>query len=162
METSENVEVCSSIHQNLPNMGPLSFVRLLSESPDRKLAVIEAKVKGSSDPAVIVLEKLPFSEETANSMLAASTEADQEFTNDIYGQYQLQPLPAINGVKANIVHPATEKHISKYLASPGHLVLETPDLYHGVTLPALSKEQFSPQARNPVVERSNISPPTLA
>ena len=96
METSENVEVCSSIHQNLPNMGPLSFVRLLSESPDRKLAVIEAKVKGSSDPAVVVLEKLPFSEETANSLLAASTEADQEFTNDIYGQYQLQPLPAIN------------------------------------------------------------------
>ena len=89
METSEDVEVGSSIHQNLPNMGRLSFVRLLSESPDRKMAVIEAKVKGSSEPAVVVLEKLPFSEETAHSLLAASTEASQEFTNDIYGQYSL-------------------------------------------------------------------------
>ena len=147
METSEDVDVDvhSSIHQNLSNLGPLSFVRLLSEAPDRKLAVVEARVKGSSQPAVVVLEKLPFSETTANSLLDASTAADQEFTNDIYGQYQLQPLPAINGIKANIVHPATEKHISKYLASPGHLVLETPDLYHGVTLPALTKEQFSLQ-----------------
>ena len=143
MEVSE--DGMDSIHQNLLNLGSLSFVRLLSEAPDRKMAVIEAKVKGSTEPAVVVLEKLPFSEDTANSMLAASTEAKQEFTNDIYGQYQVLPLPAINGIKANIVHPATEKHISKYLASPGHLVLETPDLYYGVTLPSLAKEQFSLQ-----------------
>ena len=143
MEVSE--DGVDSIHQNLSNLGSLSFVRLLSEAPDRKMAVIEAKVKGSTEPAVVVLEKLPFSEDTASSMLAASTEAKQEFTNDIYGQYQVLPLPAINGIKANIVHPATEKHISKYLASPGHLVLETPDLYHGVTLPSLAKEQFSLQ-----------------
>ena len=80
METSEDAEVCPSIHQNLANMGRLSYVRLLSESPDRKMAVIEAKVKGSLEPAVVVLEKLPFSEETANSLLAAFLELDDLIT----------------------------------------------------------------------------------
>jgi m7GpppX diphosphatase len=45
--------------------------------------------------------------------------------------------------KANIVHPATQKHIDKYLSSPAHLVCETPALYHAVTLPCIRAEQFT-------------------
>ena len=70
---------------------------------------------------------------------------EQEFTNDIYGQYRLLPPPLANTVKANIIHPATSKHLAKYLASPAHLVLETPALHRSTTLPCLAAEQFSLQ-----------------
>ena len=84
-------------------------------------------MEGSPDPAVLVLEKLPFSEvellasapdflhhqDTATAILSSTTSACQEFTNDVYGQYMLQPEPRHNMVKANVIHPATEKHIEK-------------------------------------------------
>ena len=73
------------------------------------------------------------------------SQVEQEFTNDIYGQYRLLPPPLANTVKANIIHPATSKHLAKYLASPAHLVLETPALHRSTTLPCLAAEQFSLQ-----------------
>jgi m7GpppX diphosphatase len=128
-----------SVHTDLTDLRRFTFERLLSDSPDRKLAVVQARVEGSTEPAVLVLEKVPFSAETATALLAATTAAQQEFTNDIYGQYSLQPPARHNTVKANVIHPATEKHLAKYLSSPGHLVAETPALHTGVTLPALAK-----------------------
>ena len=46
-------------------------------------------------------------------MLDSSTSAVQEFTNDIYGQYEIRPSAQHNGIKANLIHPATEKHLAK-------------------------------------------------
>jgi hypothetical protein len=52
-------------------------------------------------------------------------------------RYRILALPEHNSLTANIIHPATQKHLDKYLASPAHLVCETPQLYQAVTLPAL-------------------------
>ncbi len=52
-------------------------------------------------------------------------------------------LPEHNLLTANIIHPASQKHLDKYLSSPTHLVCETPELYQAVTLPAIQAEQFS-------------------
>ena len=49
------------------------------------------------------------------------------------------------GIKATVIHPATEKHITKYEHQPLHLIEETPELYYSVTLPFLKSEQFSLQ-----------------
>jgi hypothetical protein len=51
--------------------------------------------------------------------------------------YRILALPEHNSLTANIIHPATQKHLEKYLSSPAHLVCETPELYQAVTLPAL-------------------------
>ena len=134
-----------SIHQDLASLEKFSLKRILMEDTDKKLVYVEAAVKGSDDPAVLVLEKLPWTSEDVTGALSEETAARQEMTNDIYGQYGLSVRPEFNRIKCNIIHPASQKHIEKYLSSPVHLVLETPDLYQAVTLPHIKAEQFSLQ-----------------
>ena len=134
-----------SIHHELASLEKFSLKRILMEDTDKKLAFVEASVRGSQDPAVLVLEKLPWTNEDVAGALSGETGARQEFNNDIYGQYGLSVKSEFNRIKCNIIHPATQKHIEKYLASPLHLVLETPELYQAVTLPHIQSEQFSLQ-----------------
>lgn len=46
-------------------------------------------------------------------------------------------------VKVSIIYPVTEKHIKKFSVQNLHLIEETPEIYKGVTLPYLEKEQFT-------------------
>jgi len=144
-EEESREEEEESVHTDLRHLGRFTFQRLLSDCPERKSAVVQASVAGSAHPAILVLEKLPLTADTAAAFLAQESQVEQEFTNDIYGQYRLLPPPLANTVKANIIHPATSKHLAKYLASPAHLVLETPALHRSTTLPCLAAEQFSLQ-----------------
>ena len=102
-------------------------------------------MKGSQDLAVIELEKLPWTCEDVAGALSGETGARQEFNNDIYGQYGLSVRPEFNRVKCNMINPASEEHIQKYLSSPVHLVLETPELYQAITLPHIKSHQISCQ-----------------
>jgi len=121
----------------------IKFKRILMDSAEKKLIFVEAEVEGSSDPAVVILDKLPFTEESVKNIISADTSLEPEMQNDIYGQYRLLINPIHNPVKANIIHPATQKHIEKYKTSPSHLVQESPELYQSVTLPFIQSEQFS-------------------
>lgn len=49
----------------------------------------------------------------------------------------------LHALKANVVLPATQKHVQKYSDSPRYIVEETPELYHFVTLPFLKTEKFT-------------------
>ena len=143
--TENNKIVSESIHEKLENLERFSMKRILMEDTDKKLVFVEAAVRGSSSPAVLILEKLSWTSEDVTGALCEATTARQEFNNDIYGQYSLSLEAKNNRVKCNVIHPATEKHIEKYLSSPSHLVLETPELYQSVTLPHIKAEQFSLQ-----------------
>ena len=143
--TENNKIVSESIHENLENLERFSMKRILMEDTDKKLVFVEAAVRGSSSPAVLILEKLSWTSEDVTGAMCEATTARQEFNNDIYGQYSLSLEAKNNRVKCNVIHPATEKHIEKYLSSPSHLVLETPELYQSVTLPHIKAEQFSLQ-----------------
>ena len=134
-----------SIHQDLASLEKFSLKRILMEDTDKKLVYVEAAVRGSQDPAVLVLEKLPWTSEDVAGALSGETGARQEFNNDIYGQYGLSVRPEFNRVKCNMIHPASEEHIQKYLSSPVHLVLETPELYQAITLPHIKSHQISCQ-----------------
>ena len=134
---TENIELTS--------LEKFSLRRILKEDTDKKLVYVEASVKGSPDPAVLELEKLPWTSEDVAGALSGETGARQELRNDIYGQYGLSVRPEFNRIKCNIIHPASQKHIQKYLSSPVHLVLETPELYQALTLPHIKSEQFSLQ-----------------
>jgi len=135
-----------SFHDNYSSRDTLSgitFKRVLTDNADKKLTVLEAEVEGSQAPAVVILDKLPFTEQTLKDILSDGTQVENEMQNDVYGQYRLHTKPQLNPIKANIIHPATQKHIEKYTTSPAHLVVETEDLYQSVTLPFIQREQFS-------------------
>ena len=137
--------VNGNIHEHLTDFSNVKFKRVLSEVTERKMVIVEASVDNSPDPAVMIIEKLPWKEEDLVGMLTKDTVAKQQFNNDIYGQYSILPSPEHNSVKCNLIHPATQKHIDKYLTSPGHLVHETAELYRTVTLPHIMSQQFSLQ-----------------
>jgi len=143
---SENGNAVHSFHDDYTHKRTLSglkFKRVLMEVAEKKLIFVEAEVENSPHPAIITLDKLPFTEEAIQGIVSDTTELQGEMQNDIYGQYRLHPKPEYNAVKANIIHPATQKHIDKYTTSPSHIIIETPEMYHGITLPFLETEQFS-------------------
>jgi len=149
MKDSPGINVNGNSHENIHlttnDLNRFHFTRVLCEDTDRKVITVEARVSGSSQPAILTLEKLPFTTDACDGTLSSETLAHQQFTNDIYGQYSIQPPSTHNSVKCNIIHPASEKHLEKYLASPSHLIIETPELYRSITRPALEEEQFSLQ-----------------
>ena len=134
-----------SIHTNLRDLRNIKFKRVLNNVADRKMSIVEASVDNSPDPAVLIIEKLPWEEEHLRGVMSEETRAEQQFNNDIYGQYSIMPPVEHNTVKCNLIHPATQKHIDKYLSSPGHIVHETPELYTSVTLPHIMSQHFSLQ-----------------
>ena len=124
-----------SIHKNLQNLDDVSFVRILSEDTVKKTVFVEGRVKNSNDPAVIVIEKLPWRKEDIQALLSRDTSLSHQSVNDIYGKYLVSPPPQHNSVKLTLIHPATPAHINKYSSSPAHRVEETPELYHTIVLP---------------------------
>ena len=124
-----------SIHKNLQNLDDVSFVRILGEDTDKKIVFVEGRVKNSNDPAVIVIEKLPWRKEDIQALLSRDTSVSRQSVNDIYGKYLVSPPPQHNSVKLTLIHPATPAHMDKYSSSPAHRVEETPELYHTVILP---------------------------
>lgn len=92
-------------------------------------------MKDRDGDAVIILEKTAFKEDEVNKILTGDTLLNQQLHNDIYGTYACAIQPELNGVKATIIHPATEKHVNKYRATPASLVTETPKDYKNITKP---------------------------
>ena len=125
-----------SVLESVTDLSLFTVKRILGEDVDRKIIFIEVNVKDSEKPAVITLEQLPFTPSQVESLMGAesNTPALNDFINDIYGQFKLRPEPQFNQIKANIVHPASEKHIQKFLSSPSHLIVETPQLYRSASI----------------------------
>ena len=79
--------------------------------------------------AVLILEKMPFDKEKSQELLRKSS-LKTEFKNDIYGKYECFVEPSLNSLKANLIYPATEKHINKYKSSNSYIINETAALHH--------------------------------
>lgn len=47
--------------------------------------------------------------------------------------------------KMDIIYPATEKHILKYMSQPVHLIQETEEMYQTITLPHILDNSLSLQ-----------------
>lgn len=113
-------------------------VKVLNESSKNKFIAVEGRL-GSDDetPAVLMLEKMPFNPEKMQDLLLSSS-LRTEFKNDIYGKYEcFIAEPSLNSLKANLIYPATEKHIAKYSSSASYIINETPSLYEVIN--AISK-----------------------
>ena len=103
--------------------------KVLAEDSDSKKIILEGKLNGDDENfAVLILEKMPFKTETMQEMLEKSS-LKTEFKNDIYMKFECNTEPELNTLKANLIYPATEKHLSKYASSPIHIINETAALY---------------------------------
>lgn len=123
------------------NLSEIKFVKILKDSPNQKSINIEGEYAG--EKVVLLLEKAPFSVEVVEKILQTTGKSLQkDFTNDIYGNYTAFPAPEYNGIKAVIIHPATELHIKKYSAPIFHLVSESYEDYQTKTLPFLESQHL--------------------
>ncbi|XP_043217674.1 m7GpppX diphosphatase-like isoform X1 [Amphibalanus amphitrite] len=135
----------TDIHLDLKDFAKFKFGEVLKEDPVRKTLALKATVDGSTDPAVVFLEKSAFTEECGKKILESDTTLKQTFHNDIYGSYTGFPQQELNGVKVTIIHPATSKHIAKFSAKESIIVNETPQLYKDVLLEHLKESAFNVQ-----------------
>ncbi|PSN57773.1 m7GpppX diphosphatase [Blattella germanica] len=142
--TNHNGE-SENIHDVLRNFGAFKRKRILSDNSQRKIICVEGSFSDKQGTAIVLLEKKPFSDEVLQNTLTSDSTLNKEFSNDIYGFYECFPNVKYNGIKATVIHPATEKHILKYMSQNVHLIEETAELYKSITLPYLEKEKFSLQ-----------------
>jgi len=127
------------------------MVRVLNHLRERRCIFILAKEKGQEkENAIIKLEKTPFEEDIAglNRVCSAEVSSSLEFNNDIYSNLISTPLSTrlirdLGSVKTSLIHPASEKHIAKYVAQELYFVEETAADYLAITLPCLKADQFS-------------------
>lgn len=125
--------------------------RILKENPESRLIVVEGSfsrdtsAESDSPTSVVVLEKTHFTEDEVNSVLTKSTTVACLFNNDIYYNLLCHPPIHLNGIKATVIHPATEKHIEKYSSRKSFLIEETSLIYCSVTLPHINESKFDLQ-----------------
>lgn len=124
------------------NLSMIKFVKVLQDCPDQKKIHIQGEYGGQK--VVLLLEKTPFSSEIMEKIISTTGKSLQkDFANDIYGNYTAFPPPELNGIKAVIIHPATEQHIQKYSQQDFRLIHESPEDYKNITLPYIESKQFT-------------------
>ncbi|KAG8568148.1 hypothetical protein GDO81_013904 [Engystomops pustulosus] len=105
----------------------------------------QVSCKEQSADAVVILERAPFQADAVSRLLGNNPEPKLQLKNDIYSVYHLNPPPELNEVKATVIHPATEKHIKKYMRQELYLIQETGEDYRNITLPFIESQSFSIQ-----------------
>ena len=136
-----------SIVRDITNFQGFKVNKVLMESAERKLMAIqgtfEQREGDDGATAIVILEKSPFAADKIADILTTSSKLEQQFRNDIYGLYDCFIPSDLNPTKANVIWPATQKHIDKWTSSPTYMIEETPALYNCVVLPFIESEQFN-------------------
>ena len=72
-------------------------VRVLNENSHSKMICVEGRYSGKEEPAIVLLEKTPFDEDTTREILNEEAKVTTNFHNDIYRAAQMYPNPSLNG-----------------------------------------------------------------
>ncbi|XP_065844530.1 m7GpppX diphosphatase-like [Oscarella lobularis] len=119
--------------------------RTLKENAQHKTIFVQGNISGRPGPAVVILEKRPFSAETIQEVLSESTDLRFLMHNDIYRQYEARIESKLNAAQATVIYPATDELIAKLKSQEKHFVRETPNDYETITKPYIEKESQSLQ-----------------
>jgi len=115
----------------------------LTKSDTGASAAGENTVTDESD-AVVVLERKPFDQASIEECIR-NTKTIETLKNDVYTTFDIFSNSLKADMKATLIFPATEKHISKYSEHEPFIIHETPELYRDVTLPCIEAGKFSIQ-----------------
>lgn len=140
----------------------LKVDRILRNDSKNKMLVVLGKFSRKADVdeknAVVLLEKLPFDNDSvAEALTADDGKTEETLKNDIYSTYKVFSSKAVPDCKATMIYPATERHISKYSDHEAFIVRETPHLYHSITQPCLQSSAFDIQWVYNILEKKSES-----
>ncbi|XP_033746373.1 m7GpppX diphosphatase-like [Pecten maximus] len=125
------------------NLGNIEIVEVLNDNSREKCLFLHTKISG--EDAVVLMEKTPFDRNTMTQLVSEDTTLKETLKNDIYSTYEAQLPHHLNAVKATLICPATEKHLSKYRQQKTFAICETKEMYENVTKPYLQEQKFSIQ-----------------
>ncbi|XP_065559508.1 m7GpppX diphosphatase-like isoform X2 [Artemia franciscana] len=132
---------------NISSLKGFTIVEVLNEQPENKTIFLHGKFDNNDESLVLIIERLHFPNDVKclEDGIRRLTSIVKKEANDIYGFYEATLPESLNGLKATFVYPATEKHLQKYRKKKYHLILESPEYYHKVTLPHIEESKFSIQ-----------------
>lgn len=101
------IEIWVRMAEKSYDLSTFQLERILTNSSKTKTICVLGKFPSadSSQPAIVVLEKTAFTEDDVSTLdddgaqrkfFSLETQIKQEFINDIYGNFQCYPIPAIN------------------------------------------------------------------
>ncbi|KAJ8681453.1 hypothetical protein QAD02_017240 [Eretmocerus hayati] len=139
----------NSVHDSSLSLANFHMERVLDVNNTRKQIFVQGTFTGYESPAVVILEKKVFPEDNIylkRGFFNEGTIIRKSFSNDVYGNYECFPTREHNGLNTTIIHPASQKHLDKFIRKELYLVDETYQIYKDVTLPHLEEnDTFSLQ-----------------
>lgn len=155
VENASDVEACGPAvekqgvaearSEDLKDLSAFQTERILCSDSRSKTIVALGNFGGSSERCIVFLEKKPFDVDNFDQLCTNDTVFEKVFRNDVYGNYECTVAKNLNGIKATVICPASDKHIQKYETQLIHIVEESQELYRSVTLPHLLSEQLNLQ-----------------
>ncbi|XP_014214909.1 m7GpppX diphosphatase [Copidosoma floridanum] len=130
------------------SLSNFKMTRVLNVNSMRKQIFVEGRFTSYESPAVVILEKKIFPEDEIflnRGFFNEGTIVRKTFSNDVYGNYECFPTREHNGLNITIIHPATQKHIDKFIRKELYMVNETYETYENITKPFLEANNFSLQ-----------------
>lgn len=127
------------------------FVKVLNENALNKLMIIQAvkrpDVEGAvtddeNKNAVVIFEKSHFNLEEVESFLKINNSMELYIDNDAYKKLSIYPSKPYNNVQVQLIHPATDAHISKYSQAEVFFLEETYDDWLNTTSEYIKKKSF--------------------
>ncbi|XP_050311803.1 m7GpppX diphosphatase [Anthonomus grandis grandis] len=137
-----------SAHGKLKDLSGFKLTDVLQNNTKAKTIFLRGKFEAEEGEALVILEKTAFCGENftqESDYFSQKSALEKVFQNDVYADYKYFPVQELNSVKTTIVHPATEKHISKYSIQNLYMLNETPEIYNKFTLPHLNTDKFDLQ-----------------
>eukprot|EP00892_Ulva_mutabilis_P005212 jgi/Ulvmu1/3062/UM015_0102.1 len=113
--------------------------RCLSESDVSKMVILLGSFKDKQGQAIVILARrhLPTSTSECSELLEGLA-TEETLANDIYRKYAGSPADRFAAINVDVIHPCTDKHISKYSQQKTCMVYETPEMYAAVTEPHIA------------------------
>lgn len=99
---SKKMKPNEEINQDhIKDFSNFKLTRILSNNTRSKVCFLQGTFNNNENPAIVILEKKPFSEESLedqnNGYLTNNCSLTKSFINDIYGNYECFPKTDING-----------------------------------------------------------------
>uniref|UniRef100_A0A5S6QZV8 m7GpppX diphosphatase n=1 Tax=Trichuris muris TaxID=70415 RepID=A0A5S6QZV8_TRIMR len=137
-------------------LSDFEVLKVLRSDENLKLIAVQARRRRKSElnddavdsqDAVVVLEKKPFTEESAVAFTSdLNTQLTTIMRNDIYGLFDgisTDKASIVNAIKVTTIYPATVDHIRKWSDQPFFMVRETAQDYKQITEPYILRNKLS-------------------